>query len=149
MCSSDLETRRNITGYTLENGKTVNVISEGRLVNIAAGDYRKIKKEDPNADPFEKAKKTYSLTINRLDVSSEDLGLGNVKKIDLGEGLTWCSPKWSPGYTQSAAVVGHTTDVAKITYHVKPGTKLYNERVDDQHLVHSSGKDEEGNDLCK
>ena len=77
--------------------------------------YRKIKKEDPNADPFEKAKKTYSLTINRLDVSSEDLGLGNVKKIDLGEGLTWCSPKWSPGYTQSAAVVGHTTDVAKIT----------------------------------
>ena len=77
--------------------------------------YRKIKKEDPNADPFEKAKKTYSLTINRLDVSSQDLGLGNVKKIDLGEGLTWCSPKWSPGYTQSAAVVGHTTDVAKIT----------------------------------
>ena len=35
---SKRETRRNITGYTLENGKTVNVISEGRLVNIAAGD---------------------------------------------------------------------------------------------------------------
>ena len=35
---SKRETRRNITRYTLENGKTVNVISEGRLVNIAAGD---------------------------------------------------------------------------------------------------------------
>ncbi len=151
-------------GYSSDGGNTwkeVQGIAETEDIEIPATNsaevlfrcvsdayYRKIKKEDPNADPFEKAKKTYSLTINRLDVSSEDLGLGNVKKIDLGEGLTWCSPKWSPGYTQSAAVVGHTTDVAKITYHVKPGTKLYNERVDDQHLVHSSGKDEEGNDLC-
>lgn len=32
------ETRRNITGYTLPNGKMVNVIGEGKLVNIAAGD---------------------------------------------------------------------------------------------------------------
>jgi adenosylhomocysteinase len=32
------ETRKNIMGYTLENGKMINVIAEGRLVNIAAGD---------------------------------------------------------------------------------------------------------------
>ena len=30
--------RKNIMGYTLRNGKTVNVIAEGRLVNLAAGD---------------------------------------------------------------------------------------------------------------
>lgn len=35
---SKTETRRNIMGYTLENGRMVNVIAEGRLVNIAAGD---------------------------------------------------------------------------------------------------------------
>ncbi len=32
------ETRANIMGYTLENGKMVNVIGEGKLVNIAAAD---------------------------------------------------------------------------------------------------------------
>ena len=32
------ETRRNIMGYKLPNGKWVNVIGEGRLVNIAAAD---------------------------------------------------------------------------------------------------------------
>ncbi|MBR0598200.1 adenosylhomocysteinase [Sinanaerobacter chloroacetimidivorans] len=32
------ETRKNIMGYQLENGKWVNVIAEGRLVNIAAAD---------------------------------------------------------------------------------------------------------------
>jgi adenosylhomocysteinase len=35
---SKQETRHNIMGYTLENGRMVNVIAEGRLVNIAAGD---------------------------------------------------------------------------------------------------------------
>lgn len=35
---SKKETRANITGYTLENGKTVNVIGEGKLANIAAAD---------------------------------------------------------------------------------------------------------------
>lgn len=30
--------RKNIMGYTLKNGKTINVIAEGRLVNLAAGD---------------------------------------------------------------------------------------------------------------
>ena len=30
--------RRNITGYTLENGNRIYVIAEGRLVNLAAGD---------------------------------------------------------------------------------------------------------------
>ena len=32
------ETRKNIMGYRLSNGKWVNVIGEGRLVNIAAAD---------------------------------------------------------------------------------------------------------------
>lgn len=32
------ETRRNITGYVLPNGRMVNVIGEGKLANIAAGD---------------------------------------------------------------------------------------------------------------
>ena len=37
-CVSKKETRKNIMGYTLENGVMVNVIAEGRLVNIAAAD---------------------------------------------------------------------------------------------------------------
>ncbi len=32
------EARHNIVGYTLSNGREINVIAEGRLVNIAAGD---------------------------------------------------------------------------------------------------------------
>ena len=32
------ETRKNIMGYKLSNGKWINVIGEGRLVNIAAAD---------------------------------------------------------------------------------------------------------------
>ena len=32
------EARKNITGYVLPNGKTIFVLAEGRLVNIAAGD---------------------------------------------------------------------------------------------------------------
>lgn len=32
------ETRNNIMGYTLENGRQINVIAEGKLVNIAAAD---------------------------------------------------------------------------------------------------------------
>lgn len=32
------EMRNNITGYTLENGRIINVIGEGKLVNIAAAD---------------------------------------------------------------------------------------------------------------
>ena len=35
---SKFEARNNITGYVLSNGKTVNVIGEGKLVNIAAAD---------------------------------------------------------------------------------------------------------------
>ena len=35
---SKAEARNNITGYRLTNGKTVNIIGEGRLCNIAAGD---------------------------------------------------------------------------------------------------------------
>lgn len=37
-CTEKKETRKNIMGYTLKNGKMVNVIAEGRLVNIAAAD---------------------------------------------------------------------------------------------------------------
>ena len=35
---SKKETRSNIMGYTLSNGRTINVIGEGKLVNIAAAD---------------------------------------------------------------------------------------------------------------
>ncbi|MDY4660475.1 adenosylhomocysteinase, partial [Pseudoflavonifractor capillosus] len=31
------ERRENIVGYTLANGRTLNVLAEGRLVNLAAG----------------------------------------------------------------------------------------------------------------
>ncbi len=37
-CVEKKEARENIMGYKLENGKWVNVIAEGRLVNIAAAD---------------------------------------------------------------------------------------------------------------
>ena len=37
-CVSKEMKRDNIVGYTLKNGRTVNLIAEGRLVNLAAGD---------------------------------------------------------------------------------------------------------------
>ena len=37
-CVEKKETRKNIMGYTLKNGKMINVMAEGRLVNIAAAD---------------------------------------------------------------------------------------------------------------
>ena len=37
ICTSSKEQRKNITGYTLSNGKTLNVLGEGRLVNLACG----------------------------------------------------------------------------------------------------------------
>ena len=38
MAVSSAELRNNIIGYTLENGNTICVIAEGRLVNLASGD---------------------------------------------------------------------------------------------------------------
>ena len=38
MSTSQNELRNNIVGYTLENGNTICVIAEGRLVNLASGD---------------------------------------------------------------------------------------------------------------
>ena len=38
MAKQRFEARKNIEGYTLENGKTVYLLAEGRLVNLAAGD---------------------------------------------------------------------------------------------------------------
>ena len=38
ICTSHFEARKNIEGYVLENGKTVYLMAEGRLVNLAAGD---------------------------------------------------------------------------------------------------------------
>ncbi|MBR2571979.1 MAG: adenosylhomocysteinase [Clostridia bacterium] len=38
MAVSAFEARKNIQGYTLESGKTLFVLGEGRLVNLAAGD---------------------------------------------------------------------------------------------------------------
>jgi adenosylhomocysteinase len=37
ICTSSKEQRKNIIGYTLNNGKTLNVLGEGRLVNLACG----------------------------------------------------------------------------------------------------------------
>ncbi|MBQ3404216.1 MAG: adenosylhomocysteinase [Oscillospiraceae bacterium] len=37
-CASKYDARPNITGYVLTNGRTVFVLGEGRLVNLAAGD---------------------------------------------------------------------------------------------------------------
>lgn len=38
MAKQRFEARKNIEGYTLENGKTVYLLAKGRLVNLAAGD---------------------------------------------------------------------------------------------------------------
>jgi adenosylhomocysteinase len=38
ICVAKRERRHNIAGYTLENGRTINLLAEGRLVNLAAGD---------------------------------------------------------------------------------------------------------------
>ncbi len=38
ICTSHFEARKNIEGYVLPNGKTVYLMAEGRLVNLAAGD---------------------------------------------------------------------------------------------------------------
>lgn len=38
ICISKKERRKNIMGYTLQSGRTVNLLAEGRLVNLAAGD---------------------------------------------------------------------------------------------------------------
>lgn len=38
ICTSHYEARKNIEGYVLPNGKTVYLMAEGRLVNLAAGD---------------------------------------------------------------------------------------------------------------
>ena len=121
--------------------------SEVLIRCVSDASYKKSKKENPDADPFANASKTYKVTINRVDANPESLGLANIKKVDLGEGLTWCSPKWAPGYTESAAVVAHNTENAVITYHVKKGAKLYKGSVDDANLLKPSGEDEDGNDL--
>jgi adenosylhomocysteinase len=38
MAVSHKPARNNIEGYVLENGRTIYIIAEGRLVNLAAGD---------------------------------------------------------------------------------------------------------------
>lgn len=38
MCTASYEQRNNIMGYTLENGRNIYVLGEGRLVNLACGD---------------------------------------------------------------------------------------------------------------
>lgn len=38
MCTASFEQRNNIMGYTLEEGQTIYVLGEGRLVNLACGD---------------------------------------------------------------------------------------------------------------
>ncbi|MDD7642991.1 MAG: adenosylhomocysteinase [bacterium] len=38
MCTASYEQRNNIMGYALDNGRTIYVLGEGRLVNLACGD---------------------------------------------------------------------------------------------------------------
>ena len=38
MCTDSYEQRKNIMGYALDNGRTIYVLGEGRLVNLACGD---------------------------------------------------------------------------------------------------------------
>lgn len=38
MCTESYEQRQNIMGYALDNGRTIYVLGEGRLVNLACGD---------------------------------------------------------------------------------------------------------------
>ena len=38
MCIDSFEQRNNIMGYTVEEGRTIYVLGEGRLVNLACGD---------------------------------------------------------------------------------------------------------------
>jgi len=38
ICVSQAKLRESIIGYTLKNGRTISVIAEGRLVNLASGD---------------------------------------------------------------------------------------------------------------
>ena len=38
MCTASFEQRNNIMGYTIEEGRTIYVLGEGRLVNLACGD---------------------------------------------------------------------------------------------------------------
>ena len=38
MCTESYEQRNNIMGYALDNGRTIYVLGEGRLVNLACGD---------------------------------------------------------------------------------------------------------------
>lgn len=38
MCTDSYEQRQNIMGYALDNGRTIYVLGEGRLVNLACGD---------------------------------------------------------------------------------------------------------------
>jgi adenosylhomocysteinase len=38
MCTKSYEQRHNIMGYTLDNGRNIYVLGEGRLVNLACGD---------------------------------------------------------------------------------------------------------------
>lgn len=98
-------------------------------------------------DPFAKAAKTYTIEVSRINIDPDSVGVANIKNIELGSGLTWCTPKWEQGFSQSAAVVGHNTDEAVITYHVKSGAKLYLNSVSDKNLQTPAGQDDDGNDI--
>ncbi|MCI7413759.1 Ig-like domain-containing protein [Hornefia butyriciproducens] len=98
-------------------------------------------------DPFAGASKTYTIEVSRVNVDPDSVGVMNIRKIELGSGMTWCTPKWEKGFSQSAAVVGHDTDNAAVRYHITSGAKLYVNSVSDSNLQTSVGKDSDGNDI--
>jgi len=70
---SKKETRKNIMGYELSNGRSVNVIAEGKLVNIAAAD----------GNPAEIMDMSFAVqALSALYIKDNYKGLGN-KVIDV------------------------------------------------------------------
>ncbi|MDD6154396.1 MAG: Ig-like domain-containing protein [Eubacteriales bacterium] len=153
-------------GYSLDDGATwvdgggtlnseaIPLDSEGNLTIkvdcVSEQTYHDAKAAGEN--PYGKnAKLVYTITVNRIDVDPANVGIANITGVELGEGLSWCTPKWQEGFAQSAAVVAHTQDKSEITYHVKPGAELYVDSKDDEknNLQTPVGKDSDGNNIYK
>ncbi len=74
-CVSKMETRKNIMGYRLENGKMIHVLAEGRLANIAAAD----------GHPAEIMDMSFAVQILSAQYVMENRGKLENKVIDVSE----------------------------------------------------------------
>ncbi len=87
IAAKEEEVRQNITRFTLENGKGVNIIAQGRLVNIAAGDGHPAEIMDLSfavqaLSALHILKNKDKLTNNLIDVSKEIDILIAQRKLD-------------------------------------------------------------------